>query len=67
MWIKLSAGVFLFGRGGVTRFETNNGYDFDGGRSPYLTVLYSDASKLTIVKESVEEILLKLESVDEWK
>ena len=59
--MKLSTGVFFFGLGGVTRFEENKEYKNDGKRSDYLTALYAGQSKVAIAKESLDEILLKLE------
>jgi hypothetical protein len=58
-WINLSEGVFLFGPGGINRIEPMD--KRDGVKTPYQTVLYSNLTKISVVKETIEEIVDKLE------
>lgn len=54
-WIQLSEGVYLFGNGGVNRIEPMD--KRNGIQTPYNTVLYSNADRITVVKETEEQIL----------
>lgn len=55
-WLKLSDGVFMFGEGGITRFEATKLYLNDGSVSPYKTALYTGTNKVSIVTNSETEI-----------
>lgn len=57
-FIELSEGVYLFGEGGINRFEPMD--KRDGIRTAYETILYNNTSKISCVKETVQEILYKL-------
>lgn len=54
-WLQLSEGIYLFGNGGINRIEPMD--KRNGLETPYNTVLYSDTNKITIVKETEEQIL----------
>lgn len=56
-WLMLSDNLFLFGPGGVIRTDSQDTYMHDGSKSEYKTVLYSVSGKVTVVKESVDDIL----------
>lgn len=63
-YLQLSEGLFLFGQGGVTRVEPldkrgSSGYSTD---SEFNTVLYNNNLKITVVKNTVDEILKMLDN-----
>lgn len=53
IFIKLSEGIFGFGNGGINRIEP---IDLRYGKSPYNSVLYNNLTKITAVKETIQEI-----------
>lgn len=55
MWMKLSDGVFYFGRGGVTRI-TPLGQWAESRKSGYNTELYGEGKVLGFCSETVEYI-----------
>lgn len=62
IFIKLSEGIFGFGNGGVNRVEP---MDIRYEKTCYNTVLYNNLTKITAVKETVDEIKLLLDNVKE--
>lgn len=63
-FIRLSEGIFGFGSGGINRIETiDNRY----GDTVYNTVLYSNLTKISAVKETLEEVQKLLDNVAEKK
>lgn len=54
-WIQLSEGIYLFGNGGINRIEPMD--KRNGTQTPYNTVLYSNTDRITVVKETEEQIL----------
>jgi hypothetical protein len=62
-WLQLSEGTYLFGQGGVNRIEPMD--KRTGIKTPYNTVLYSDNTRITVVKETekqIYELLLDINS-----
>jgi hypothetical protein len=57
--VKLSDGVYHFPEC-FNRFEEYVHFLHNGDRSPYKAALYNKTTQITIVKETVEEILEKL-------
>lgn len=57
-FVKLSGDVFGFGNGGVNRFEVIEKHGDE--RIKYNTVLFVGNTKIGTVKETVEEVLVKL-------
>lgn len=57
-WLKLSEGSFLFAPDSINRFEPIE--NREGRTTPYNTVLYNNTTKITVVKETEQEILDKL-------
>ena len=64
MWINLSGNLYLFGSGGVTRVEDYVSYQNNGVRSENQTSLFSGTTRITAVKESIDEIKTLLNIVD---
>lgn len=63
-WLRLSEGLFYFGTGGCNRLEeVDNRY----GESIYKTALFSNNTKLSAVKESLEDIQKLLDNDKEKK
>lgn len=60
-WLFLSESLYNFGAGGITRVEAVPNYNHDGSQSEYKTVLYSNLTAVTKVRESVEFIKEKLD------
>lgn len=56
MWLRLSENLYCFGATGINRIEEITTYKVDGSRAEYQTALFVGATKITAVKESVEEI-----------
>lgn len=56
-WLKLADGAFLFGEGGINRFEENKDYTSNGVRSKYITSLFNGAYRITATTESIEELM----------
>jgi hypothetical protein len=54
-WLQLSEGIYLFGNGGINRIEPMD--KRNGVQTPYNTVLYSNTDRITVVKETEEQIL----------
>lgn len=54
-WLQLSEGFYLFGPGGVVRFETTTVYSTNGTPTKY-TMLFSERGKMTSVTNSLDEI-----------
>jgi hypothetical protein len=64
IFLRLSEGIFGFGAGGVNRVEeVDNRY----GESIYRTALFFNNTKLSAVKESIEEIQKLLDNASEKK
>lgn len=57
-WLELDGSLFMFGVGGITRVEPlGEGDRYVGGRKiEYNTSLYQGTTRITIVKDTVEEI-----------
>jgi hypothetical protein len=53
-WIQLSEGIYFFGAGGINRIEPLD--KRNGVQTPYNTVLYCGNERITVVKETEEEI-----------
>lgn len=62
MWLKLSEGLFFIGQGGVNRIEPIDSRYQEG---PYKTILYSNNSKISAVKETLADIQKLLDNVRE--
>jgi len=60
MWIKLSEGVFYFGPGGITILKEVDLRDKPASFA-YRTELYANSVKIDLVKETIKDILIKLE------
>lgn len=55
-WLHLSDQLIYFGPGGVTRIDTIKNFKSDGTKSDYCTELYEGSKRMTVVKESIDEI-----------
>jgi hypothetical protein len=59
-WLILTDSLYLFGPGGITRVEEHKAHLTDGSRSAYKSALYEGQKQITVVRESVAEIIEKL-------
>ena len=59
-WLKLSEGVFLFGQGGITSVKSIDLRDKPESYI-YRTELFSGDKRISLVKESVDEINIWIE------
>ena len=55
MWLNLSDTLVFVGNGGINRFEELGQYD-KSKEQGYNTVLFSGLTRITLIKETVQEI-----------